>query len=252
MPAANRIVPARSAREQQEPGAASGSCRPSSASPRRSSRRRRSLQAGSLVWVSINIASSRLCWELDDGGPAAPACRYRRSPGVQALVPHSVISSWSCAGGKFSRSVGEGLLDAGGLSAGSAVARAARRGRGRDEVAISAGGRGGGEREHVAEDDPRSRDRRRLQWKNASLSDRAGDLLDRPWWAPSSHARRPEDRVHAGGQLARLWPGCAREPAVGIQLPSPAGTAPPVGEDDRARARRRPRGTPQRVGGCLW
>ena len=72
----NRIAPAR---EQQELGAASRSCRPSSASPRRSSRRRRSLQAGRLVCVSNNIASSRLCWELNDDDPAARACRYTTS-----------------------------------------------------------------------------------------------------------------------------------------------------------------------------
>ena len=61
------------------------------------------------------------------------------------------------------------------------------------------------------------------------------DLPDRPLVA----AEQPPlgergDRVHAGEQLGRHLPGCAQKPVVEIQLPSresPAGTAPPVGDD---------------------
>jgi hypothetical protein len=55
------------------------------------------LEAGSLVWVSNNIAFALLYWELDGGGAAARARNPARSPDLafpQQLNPHVATPNW--------------------------------------------------------------------------------------------------------------------------------------------------------------
>ena len=55
------------------------------------------LEAGSIVWVSNNIAFALLYWELDDGGAAARAHGLPRSPDLafpQQLNPQVAPANW--------------------------------------------------------------------------------------------------------------------------------------------------------------